>query len=123
MGDVLDGVVVHSATDAWDVGRDERAYISRRHTRSSGTRVGMAVPERVWSIDTRHLGWQEDALCVGTDPEAFFPKGAVDPATTKLCNRCPVQSTCLLYALDHPTLKGIWGGTTEAERERLRLRA
>jgi WhiB family redox-sensing transcriptional regulator len=40
-------------------------------------------------------------------------------AARALCSRCPVRAECLQNALDHPFTGGIWGGTTESERERM----
>ena len=35
------------------------------------------------------LGWQEDALCSQTDPEAFFPeKGGSTRDAKKICSQC-----------------------------------
>lgn len=41
--------------------------------------------------------------------------------TIELCSSCPVQEECLDYALKAEPY-GIWGGTTESEREYLRVR-
>lgn len=52
----------------------------------------------------------------------FFP----DPATLELleaakdvCRNCPVQVPCLEFALANAEA-GVWGGTSEAERDRMR---
>lgn len=37
----------------------------------------------------------------------------------RVCQRCPVQAPCLEYALAWDSV-GVWGGTTGAERRRLR---
>jgi WhiB family redox-sensing transcriptional regulator len=37
----------------------------------------------------------------------------------RICGTCPVQKECLKWALEHE-LHGIWGGTTEHARERMR---
>lgn len=37
----------------------------------------------------------------------------------KICNSCVEQNDCLTYAL-HNKVRGIWGGTTFSERERIR---
>lgn len=61
--------------------------------------------------------------CAETDPELFFP--ATDhmshqiSAAKDICQRCPVQGSCLQYAMNHG-VEGIWGGTTEAERRTMR---
>jgi len=41
-------------------------------------------------------------------------------AAKTLCGECPVKNACLQYALETKQEHGIWGGTTEEERRRLR---
>lgn len=74
--------------------------------------------------DEGELGWQSDALCAQTDPEAFFPeKGGSTRDAKKVCGSCMVKSECLEYALENDERFGIWGGLSERERRRLRKRA
>jgi WhiB family transcriptional regulator, redox-sensing transcriptional regulator len=65
--------------------------------------------------------WVEAAICAQTDPEAFFPeKGeSADPAR-RICAVCPVQRDCLEDALPDADRRGVWGGTSEIQRRRLR---
>jgi WhiB family transcriptional regulator, redox-sensing transcriptional regulator len=42
---------------------------------------------------------------------------------TAICGRGWVRQECLAYALNHPELAGIWGGTSARERMRLRKAA
>ena len=42
--------------------------------------------------------------------------------TQAVCRTCPVMETCLKWAMDSGQQAGIWGGTTEKERENLRRR-
>jgi WhiB family transcriptional regulator, redox-sensing transcriptional regulator len=66
-------------------------------------------------------GWQEQALCAQTDPEAFFPeKGGSTREAKRICSGCEVRAECLEYALAHDERFGIWGGLSERERRRLR---
>ena len=66
------------------------------------------------------LAWAEDALCVKTDPEAFFPeKGGSVRDAKRVCAACSVQAKCLDYALNHGELSGIWGGATPDERKEM----
>ena|GEM_PF-103303 len=70
------------------------------------------------------LGWQTEALCAQTDPEAFFPeKGGSTRDAKKVCSSCTVRAECLEYALANDERFGIWGGLSERERRRLRKRA
>lgn len=91
------------------------------------------VPAPVWIglrpglddfSDEGELGWQTDALCAQTDPEAFFPeKGGSTRDAKKVCGSCNVKAQCLEYALANDERFGIWGGLSERERRRLRKRA
>jgi WhiB family redox-sensing transcriptional regulator len=59
------------------------------------------------------LGWQDEALCAQTDPEAFFPeKGGSTREAKRVCRSCEVRAECLEF--------GIWGGMSERERRRLK---
>ncbi|MCL2782448.1 MAG: WhiB family transcriptional regulator [Propionibacteriaceae bacterium] len=70
------------------------------------------------------LAWQDKALCAQTDPEAFFPeKGGSTREAKRVCAKCEVRQPCLEYALNHDERFGIWGGTSERDRRRLRRQA
>lgn len=63
-----------------------------------------------------------DAPCTRTDPDVFFPSPGGDPRPAKrICGSCPdlVRRACLRYALTED-MPGVWGGTTRAERARMR---
>lgn len=67
--------------------------------------------------------WQRDALCRERDlpVDFFFPSTSAIAAARAVCALCPVREKCLQYALDAgPELCGIWAGTTERQRARLR---
>lgn len=69
------------------------------------------------------IAWRESAACHGADPDLFFPLTEAGPQTTEarlICHACPVCSTCLAWSLKHGVTDGIWGGSTEVERRRLR---
>ena len=73
--------------------------------------------------DDTVLGWQEEALCAQTDPEAFFPeKGGSTREAKKVCTGCDVRMECLEYALENDERFGIWGGLSERERRKLKRR-
>lgn len=64
------------------------------------------------------------APCATMDPEAYFPEKGVGTDKTvamakRLCHTCPYQVECLEWALEHREI-GVWGGTTERERSRIR---
>lgn len=66
--------------------------------------------------------WYDDAACSQTDPEVFFPDSRGDTlrhhesAARSVCAHCPVQRTCLQWALEQRIEFGVWGGMTERER-------
>ena len=75
---------------------------------------------------TKDGTWRESARCRFAKPEMFFPAGdsdAVDQTVLQakaMCRTCPVREDCLLFAFETRQVDGIWGGTTEDERRRLR---
>lgn len=72
-------------------------------------------------VDEGLLGWQSEALCAQTDPEAFFPeKGGSTRDAKRICESCDVRAQCLEYALANDERFGIWGGLSERERRRLK---
>jgi len=84
----------------------------------------LGLPGFPGAEDEGELGWQTEALCAQTDPEAFFPeKGGSTRDAKKVCGACNVRSECLEYALSNDERFGIWGGLSERERRRLRKRA
>jgi WhiB family redox-sensing transcriptional regulator len=65
--------------------------------------------------------WQEEANCLGVDPDLFFPeRGASTREAKSVCHACLVRGECLEYALAHGEKFGIWGGLSERERRRVR---
>lgn len=72
-------------------------------------------------IIQQSLGWQMKAACLEADPEIFFPeRGGSSKAARTVCIRCDVRMECLRYALRNREQFGIWGGTSERERRKLR---
>lgn len=67
------------------------------------------------------LEWQDEAACIGTKAEVFFPEQGRHPSEAKrLCQKCPVRPDCLDFALRLNITHGVWGGHTESERLRIR---
>jgi hypothetical protein len=66
--------------------------------------------------------WNIRGLCIGEDPELFFPSHC-DPGTEarKTCAACPVRNECLSYATAADEF-GIWGGLDQQERRNLKRR-
>lgn len=70
------------------------------------------------------LSWMDAGLCAQTDPEAFFPdKSGTNTDAKRTCAACDVTAACLAYALDDPSLEGVWGGTSLRERQTMRRKA
>jgi len=61
--------------------------------------------------------------CATADPEAFFlERGAARwevEIAKKVCSTCMLIGVCREWALENNEM-GIWGGTTEAERKKIR---
>ena len=78
------------------------------------------------SIDWDTDSWREVALCRDTDPDLFFPIGSTGPALDQIdaakevCAICPAREPCLEFALATNQESGVWGGTSEDERRKLR---
>ena len=73
-----------------------------------------------------HDDWRDFAACRDTTPDLFFPVGTTGPAIEQIaqaksvCQTCDVQSACLEFALVANQDSGVWGGTSEEERRKLR---
>ena len=71
------------------------------------------------------------AACRHTDPAPFFPsdrdrsprRAAREAAAKAICGRCPVRRECAAHALAAGEPHGVWGGMSEADRERHPRRA
>jgi WhiB family redox-sensing transcriptional regulator len=66
--------------------------------------------------------WHALAACRGKGTDAFFPdRGEPLDDARAVCAGCPVRRECLDFALEGSThLYGVWAGTSERERRRLR---
>jgi len=75
-----------------------------------------------WDVDA----WRKVAACRNTDPDLFFPVGSTGPAIDQIesakavCTTCEAQPQCLEFALATNQEAGVWGGTSEEERRKLR---
>lgn len=89
--------------------RRERAVRREHPHRSLYDLFGHVVPD-----------WYGDALCAQVDPGIFFPDKPGPVARARAtCNTCPVQETCLDYAVENRIDGGVWGGVPERERRKL----
>ena len=71
------------------------------------------------SVETRN--WTNRALCKNLDTELFFPQRGESTVHVKMvCRACPVVKPCLEYSMRNMEKFGVWGGTSERERRRMR---
>lgn len=70
--------------------------------------------------------WREDAACIDSDPEIFFPlrpNAHSYDAALRVCAACPVRRPCLELALASETNNddryGMFGGTMPVQRRAL----
>jgi WhiB family redox-sensing transcriptional regulator len=69
--------------------------------------------------------WQERGACRTANPALFFAPENEGPhqrrfresAAKAICAHCPVRALCRAYAVQTDEPYGIWGGTTERERQ------
>lgn len=68
--------------------------------------------------------WHADAACRDHPELSWFPDRGEDlrPARA-VCASCLVRSECLSAALEDAYTNGVWGGTSERERRRMRRAA
>lgn len=89
----------------------------------------MAFMEKIVPEDFPDFYEHGVAKCAQSDPESFFsaelPFGnrkmrivyLYEKEAKAVCSSCPYQARCLEYALKNPDEQGIWGGTTERDRQ------
>jgi WhiB family transcriptional regulator, redox-sensing transcriptional regulator len=81
------------------------------------------VPSQRGATPVERRDWWESAACLEADPELFFPVTANGPAMDEIarakevCAECRVRRQCLQFALATRQMHGVWGGTTEDERQ------
>jgi WhiB family redox-sensing transcriptional regulator len=92
----------------------------------------MEASDRAREIAVEAYAWQDRAVCKGANPDLFFPeRGSSTKVAKAMCkgspidghDPCPVRRDCLLFAIHTGEKFGIWGGMSERERRRLRIRA
>jgi WhiB family redox-sensing transcriptional regulator len=65
--------------------------------------------------------WMSRGKCRELPWDVFFPReGPGVLQAKKICAACPVSGECLDYALEHHIDHGVWGGSSERERARVR---
>ena len=78
------------------------------------------------TFDFNAEDWREKASCRSVDPDLFFPVGTTGVALVQIehaksvCRQCDVKQACLDFAIQTNQESGVWGGTSEEERRKLR---
>lgn len=78
------------------------------------------------TFDWDQQEWRDRASCRSIDPELFFPVGSTGVAIDQIdrakavCRACDARASCLEFALATNQECGVWGGTSEDERRKLR---
>lgn len=78
-------------------------------------------------LDADHflLKLPEQGVCGDADPDLFLSESKSPNKyqyAKALCQRCPLKEACLDYAIETRVV-GVWGGTDEVEREKIRKEA
>ena len=114
------GVAEHGASGAHPppLSRIHRPGYGSQRTTNGGDRVTNRLMRVRPSVQ-----WRESALCAGhPERDWWFPNDPEDGAAraVAICRACPVQAECRNFAITTGQTEGVWGGTTPAERRRLR---
>ena len=67
--------------------------------------------------------WIKQANCLGIDTNLFYPDRHEESTgidARAVCAQCVVREECLSYALQTGERFGIWGGTSERQRKKMR---
>lgn len=81
--------------------------------------TGVVIDKR----DYDSMAWAEQGACRGSKSSLWFPEpGKNAPHALAICKECPVRAECLDYAMVNGERFGVWGGTTEKDRRKLRHR-
>ena len=73
--------------------------------------------------------WRARAACRALPSDLFFPAGELEEEAVEqaeeakaVCERCPVRTQCLEFAIASNQPYGIWGGANASERRSIRRR-
>lgn len=78
-------------------------------------------PTNYFRPTTGDTTWMTRGNCLGVSADLFFPeRGASTREARGVCAGCAVREECLAYALANEIRFGIWGGTSERERRKMR---
>lgn len=74
----------------------------------------------------RRDDWRDRGACTGADRGLFDPDGADawrELGAKAVCGVCPVRAECERWGIQTRQKHGVWGGTSQAEREQAVLTA
>jgi WhiB family redox-sensing transcriptional regulator len=72
-------------------------------------------------IADRGDSWRDQGRCAEVDPMLFYPaKGESANPARMVCAGCEVRDQCLEWALATDQRWGVWGGTTEHDRRKIK---
>lgn len=103
-------------------GRRSAGALAPNRAVSEISRASTWSPVSEWDDD----GWRDRAACRLIEADLFFPAGSTGSAVDQIqsakavCRTCPVTDACLRFALETNQEAGVWGGTDEDERRKLR---
>lgn len=104
-----------------DDNRRRRRWYRRRWARELAEELGRAQATSATEPEPVP-GWGERAACRGTASElAWFAKEPPEELG-RMCDRCPVRTSCLVHALTRPEYYGTWSGQSQADLRNLRKR-
>jgi len=104
------------------------SYVKRITNRNLGNGSGGNNVALMWNrtVEWDDNDWRQLAACRSTEPDLFFPIGTTGPAVDQIdaakrvCGGCDAMEPCLDFALATNQESGVWGGTSEEERRKLR---
>ena len=85
----------------------------------------MNAPSYFFDTDRVTDAWRGAAACEARSDVDFFPMSDTPAASAEakaVCAACAVTEDCLRFAFETNQTDGVWGGTSAAERRRLRRR-
>src|SRR4051812_21688137 len=91
----------------------------RRAAVPGGRRKPMPARSRAWHLEAA-CAHAPDGLFYGPEGEKPPERLAREARALEFCAACPVLEACRTHALALPETYGVWGGTTEANRNAVR---
>jgi WhiB family transcriptional regulator, redox-sensing transcriptional regulator len=104
------------------------SYVKQITNGNFGNGSGGSNVALMWNrtVEWDDKDWRQLAACRSTEPDLFFPIGTTGPAidqieaAKRVCRGCDAMEPCLDFALATNQESGVWGGTSEEERRKLR---